>query len=140
MTKKKKIKKPSISKSEKLSLKDSAKIPPKQQKPFFSLSSMDKYKIFCIGQCEKKEKAAFSDTLYKLSQLTWGEILSSQRHGCGHEKIDRKQITRPLPDDLKEDENIIAFRFCGKKPMVGYKRENVFHIIWVDPKFKLYKH
>jgi hypothetical protein len=36
--------------------------------------------------------------------------------------------------------NIIAFRFSGKKPMVGYKEGHTFNVLWFDRAFDVYQH
>jgi hypothetical protein len=86
------------------------------------------------------EKAAFADTLAKLSRLTWGEILRSSRQGLGHEKINRSAIKAAIPQHVTDDVNFIAFRFHGRKPMVGYRDMEIFYIIWLDRDFTLYDH
>ncbi|MCY7275487.1 MAG: hypothetical protein LH702_17550 [Phormidesmis sp. CAN_BIN44] len=111
---------------------------PEQQKPIFSLYYLNK--DYCLSACDKDQKAAFADTLYKLSQITWNEIISSPRHGAGCERISRNSIRTSIPNHLKEDVNFIAFRFYGKAPMVGYRDENIFHVIWIDRVFSLYDH
>jgi hypothetical protein len=110
----------------------------KQQKPIFSLYYLEK--SHCLSDCTKEEKAAFADTLHKLSQLTWNEIISSPRHGSGCEKIAQNAIRQPIPSHIKSDINLLAFRFCAKAPMVGYREENTFHIVWIDRVFTLYDH
>ncbi|MEG4825378.1 hypothetical protein QUB07_06730 [Microcoleus sp. F8-C5] len=97
-------------------------------------------KDYSLAQCTKDEKAAFADTLYKLSQLTWSQINASSRHGSGYEKIARSSIRSPIPSHLKDDVNFIAFRFCGKAPMVGYRDGAVFYVIWLDRNYTLYPH
>lgn len=109
-----------------------------QQKPIFSLYYLEK--SHCLSNCTKEEKAAFADTLHKLSQLTWNEIISSPRHGAGYEKIAKNAIRQPMPSHIKSDINLIAFRFCAKAPMIGYREENIFHVIWLDRTFTLYDH
>jgi len=79
-------------------------------------------------------------TLYKLSQLTWSQIQSSPRHGLGYEKIPRAAIKAPVPSLITEDTNFIAFRFSGKKAMVGYRDRAVFYVVWLDRNFTLYDH
>jgi hypothetical protein len=111
---------------------------PEKQKPIFSLHYLQK--SHCLSDCDKDEKSAFADTLYKLSQITWNEIISSPRHGAGYERIARKAIKASIPSHLKDDINLIAFRFCAKAPMVGYREENIFHILWIDRTFTLYDH
>lgn len=114
------------------------KVAPKQQNPIFSLVHLRK--DYCLSSCTKDEKAAFADTLHRLSQLTWNQIGSSSRHGLGYERISQDAIRSGLPSHIKDDVNFIAFRFFGKAPMVGYRDENVFHIVWIDRTFTLYDH
>ena len=140
MSKRKKIKPALFDKGKNVSARDDFELPSEQQHPVFALQYMDKDKNFSITYCEKDDKASFTNTLYKLSQLTWLELKNRPRHKLGYEKISRDQIKRPLPDVLKESERIIAFRFRGKKAMAGYRRGKIFYILWVDPKFKLYDH
>lgn len=111
---------------------------PEQQKPIFALCYLRR--DYCLSTCSKDEKAAFADTLHKLSQITWNEISSSSRHGVGYERISRDAIRSGIPAHLKEDVNFIAFQFFGKAPMVGYRDENIFHVIWIDRAFSLYDH
>jgi hypothetical protein len=58
--------------------------------------------------------------------------------GC--EKIARDAIRRPIPPGVTEDVTFLAFRFHGMKPMVGYRVNEMFHIIWFDRDFTLYDH
>lgn len=111
---------------------------PDQLHPVFCLQYIQK--SHCLSKCEKAEKAAFADTIFKLSQLTWGEIRTSSRHGSGYEKINRQNVAAGIPVHLTEEINLVAFRFCGKAPMVGYKENHVFHVLWLDRQFNLYKH
>jgi hypothetical protein len=111
---------------------------PEQQKPIFSLHYLSR--DFCLSACTKDEKAAFSDTLRKLSQITWNEISSSPRHGTGYERIRRDALRSSIPPHLQDDVNFIAFRFFGRAPMVGYRDENIFHVVWIDRTFSLYDH
>lgn len=111
---------------------------PEQQPPTFSLRYISK--DFSLADCTKDEKAAFADTLHKLSQMTWSQINSSGRHGSGYEKISRVSIKASIPSHITEDVNLIAFRFCGKAPMVGYRDGVTFYVIWIDRNFTLYKH
>ena len=111
---------------------------PQQQPTTFSFRYMSK--DYGLAQCTKDEKAALADTLYRLSQLTWSQIESSPRHGLGFEKISRNSITVAVRRHLTEDVNLIAFRFCGLAPMIGYRERAIFHIIWLDRGFNVYKH
>lgn len=109
-----------------------------QQKPHFSLEYLDGE--YSLSGCDKVQKAAFADTLHKLSQLTWAQLKRAGRHGSGYEKIEKHSLKRPVPGHITDDVNIIAFRFCGKAPMVGYRNRRTFYVIWLDINFSLYSH
>jgi hypothetical protein len=118
--------------------RDRDEIPPGKQKPLFSFHYLNR--DYCLSQCNAEEKAAFADTMYKLSQLTWNQIDCAPRHGLGYEKIARYAINSSIPPHVTEDVNFIAFRFYSMAPMVGYRDRNVFHVIWFDRAFRLYSH
>ncbi|MBO4526631.1 MAG: hypothetical protein J5743_03320, partial [Victivallales bacterium] len=89
-----------------------------------------------ISACTKDEKSAFADKLVEMSQLSWQELVQSNRHKQGYEIID----DYPKPTNLTDDVKIIAFRFYGMAPMIGYRQEQIFHIIALDRTFTAYKH
>ena len=89
-----------------------------------------------ISACTKDEKSAFADKLVEMSQLSWQELVQSNRHKQGYEIIE----DYPKPPNLTDDVRIIAFRFYGKAPMIGYRQEQIFHIIALDRAFTAYKH
>ena len=109
-----------------------------QQPPAFSLRYLQK--DWGLAECDKDEKAAFADTLHKLSQMTWAEIRAAPRHGSGTEKIARNEIKAPIPSHVTEDVDFLALRFSGKKAMVGYRDGILFHVLWLDREFRLYDH
>jgi len=75
-----------------------------------------------------------------LSQLSWSQLRLAPRHGVGYEIIDRKGFRVAIPQHITDDVNLIAFRFSGKAPMIGYKDEGIFRIVWLDRAFKVYDH
>jgi hypothetical protein len=93
-----------------------------------------------ISDCERDDQAAFALTAEKLSQLTWQEIRSAPRHGLGTEKISRDALKAAVPATVTEDVQFLAFRFSGKKAMVGFRSREIFHVVWLDPSFTLYDH
>lgn len=109
-----------------------------QEKPHFSLVHLQE--DFSLRQCRQEEKAAFADTLDRLSKLTWGEIQSSPRYGLGHEAIARDAIKAPIPSVITQEVRILSFRCHGMAPMVGFRDGIVFHVVWLDRKFTLYDH
>ncbi len=107
-------------------------------KPLFSLEYLQQN--YCLSKCDQEEKAAFADALHKRSKLTWNEIVRADRHGLGSENISQSSITAPIPPHITDDVNLIAMRFNGMAPMVGYRRDAVFYIVWIDRDFTLYPH
>lgn len=97
-------------------------------------------KSHSVDDLDKDDQAALAVQLYKLSQLSWKEIKRVPRHGLGFEKITRDAIKAPMPRQITPDVNFIAFRFNGLKPMVGFRRDRIFFVIWLDHNFKLYNH
>jgi hypothetical protein len=95
---------------------------------------------FCVTDCQPNEQAAFALTLRRLSALTWQQIKGAPRHGLGTEKISRTSIRAPIPAGITEDVDFLAFRFNGKAPMVGFRSNQVFHVVWLDRVFTLYEH
>jgi hypothetical protein len=106
--------------------------------PVFCFRYLDK--THGLDSCDKDEKAALVSTLYKLSQLSWRELRLAPRHGVGYEIISRNSFRVPIPKHITEDVDLIAFRFSGLKPMVGYRNEAIFHIVWLDRSFEVYDH
>jgi len=117
-------------------------IPPSNQtitgKPIFSFIYLQSN--YCISLCTKEQKVGFTDTMRILSSLSWQQINSSNRHLHGKEIISRDSLKVPIPATIAEDENIIAIRFHDNAPMVGVRRNDVFHIFWFDRNFTVYNH
>jgi len=106
--------------------------------PIFCFRYLDK--THGLDSCDKDEKAAVVSTLYKLSQLSWRELRLAPRHGVGYEIINRNSFRVPIPNYITPDVDLIAFRFSGLKPMVGYRDEAIFRIVWLDRSFEVYDH
>lgn len=109
------------------------------QPPIFSLTHMANNK-YGLNNCQQIEKAAFADKLFRLSQVKWVELQGSQKHGLGCEKIKQESIKTGIPSIITSDTNLIAFRFHGNAPMVGFRDGRIFHIIWLDRDYTLYDH
>ena len=117
---------------------DVTAVPDNDRTPTFSFAHLEKG--YCIQNCEKEEKAHLADTLRKMGKLKWSELLFCNRHGLGCEKIPRKAIQVGIPSIAEKENHFIAFRFSGMKPMIGWRNHELFQVIWIDPKLKVYKH
>jgi hypothetical protein len=140
VSRRRRIKRPPPTQGQRISVPDTAIEPSDNQPPLFSLRYLDNG-AYALSRCQVREKAAFADTLYRLSQLSWGELRLSPRHGLGYERIARQAIRAGIPRHITEDVTyFIAFRFLGRAPMVGYRVGAIFYILWLDRGFTLYDH
>ncbi len=101
-----------------------------------NLHVRDKYRL---DECEQEEKLAFVKKMIELSNLTWLQIMNAPRHGLGTEKIQRIEGDT-LPSSIREDTQLLALRFFGMKPMVGFRDNDIFHVLWFDRDCSLYSH
>ncbi len=94
----------------------------------------------CVEQCTDGEKVHVLDALWKRGRMTWAEIKQAPRHGLGCEKIAQNSLQVPLPVCVTPDTTILSFRCIGLAPMIGYRDEDRFHILWIDREFNCYNH
>ncbi len=114
-------------------------VSPDVRPPSFSFQYL--HRDYCITQCTEVERLAFVDKMRLLSQLTWSQLRQAQRHGLGYEIIRRSSIKPAIPANITDDISFIAFRFCAKKAMVGFRSiEGIFHVVWFDRDFTVYDH
>jgi hypothetical protein len=108
--------------------------------PIFSLERVQNG-VHCFSQLETADKAQFAEAIFKRKMLMWSQIKNVGRHGLGFEKISKNTIKATLPPFIKDDrEHFIAFRFNELKPMVGYRVNDVFYVLWFDHDYTLYDH
>ena len=109
--------------------------------PRFSLRYVVKNPPFNFDSLEKEHKVDLANKLYRLSQLTWAQIRLQNKHKLGCEEIKRDSLKFNVPGSVPEDANILAFRFSGLAPMLGYRSAfGTFYIIAFDTKFEAYDH
>jgi len=133
-----KLKKPDITQGKNISVNSGSTESTNNRTPLFCLEYLQPE--YCLSNCQKEEKAAFADALFKRSKMLWSEIIETGRHAAGCETIKRDAIRASIPTHLTEDVRFLALRFKGKAPMVGYREGRIFHILWIDRNFTLYKH
>jgi hypothetical protein len=109
-------------------------------KPVFSFQHMNSNSGWSIDCCQAEDRAQLSAKLFRLSQLTWAQIRQSSRHALGSEILTLSTINASIPAVITDDVKLLAFRYNGKKAMVGYKDGHVFHVIWLDWNYTLYRH
>lgn len=71
--------------------------------------------------------------------MTWNMIVMAPREKLGLEKIPRSSITPGIPQSVSDDvEFFIALRFSERARVIGYREDELLHIVWVDPKHEVY--
>jgi hypothetical protein len=99
------------------------------------------HKDYHIDKCTDNEKKQLIDKIIKISSITWKELEYASRKGLGAEKIQITSIKPSIPASFTDDVNhLLAFRFDGKKPFVGFRNKFVFHVFYIDRSFTLYNH
>ena len=113
---------------------------PDRLPPVFSFEHMRAGNGYSIECCQDDQRAALALRLFKLSQITWLQIRQAPRHGLGSETINRSAIHPALPAVVTDDVKLIAIRYNGMRPMVGYRNGRVFHVLFIDHSMDLYPH
>jgi hypothetical protein len=109
------------------------------ESPKFCLNFLrDGFDVHALGQ---EGQAAFAKSLQKLASLKWKELITAPRHGCGTEFIPATQIKARIPPQFEDQERFMVFRYDGMLPMAGVRVRDVYHVLWIEPKFgQLYDH
>ena len=111
-----------------------------QQPPVFSLEKVQNGD-YCFSVLDQEHKAMFAESIFRRKTLNWADIKRQHKHGLGFEKIPKHQIKVAMPRFITEEvDNLLAFRYHGKRAMVGYRVRNVFYVLWFDHNFSLYPH
>jgi len=120
-------------------------------KPLALLNEKITYPVFCfrylhkdyhLNKCTDDEKRKLIEQIVTLSALTWEELQLAPKNGLGSEKISPQSIKASIPANYFSEEvnMLLAFRFDGKKPFVGFRNGFIFHVFYIDRDFSLYKH
>jgi hypothetical protein len=119
---------------------DDVKIEVKNHKhPIFCFKYQ--HKDFDISKCTNDEKVSLLEQVGRLSQLTWEQITTTQRHGLGTEKINRDSLNVNCPAFITNDvKYLLAIRFQGKKPFLIHRDRFIAHVVFIDNKFSVYNH
>jgi len=104
--------------------------------PAFSFKHLQK--SHCFSKCNAEEKRDFAESIYKRKELSWSQLVQGARHGLGSEKI-TQGLKVEVPPEFSGVQ-LIAFRFSGKKPMIGFRERDVFYVLWFDRDFTVYAH
>jgi len=92
---------------------------------------------YCITKCEQADQLQFVQAMLKRKEMPWKMLITLPHEKLGCEVIRSLNIRSP---ECAKDKSIIAFRFSGKKAMIGFRERDVFYILWFDRDFSVYAH
>lgn len=107
-------------------------------RPIFSFHHMPYGDEHSLTKCEPHVKSSVADTIVRLSQLTWGRIVSEPREGLGCEKIPHNQFRVPLPEVITEEVPVLVFRHSDSGRIAGFRSRDIYHVILIGD--DLYNH
>jgi hypothetical protein len=85
---------------------------------------------YCLSNLNLENKAQFAESIFGRKNVIWKEINQAPRHGIGTEKIAKTSIRAALPLFITDEViNLIAFRYHGMQPMVGYRQRDIFYVL-----------
>ncbi len=92
-----------------------------------------------IVGCDQQERAAFANLLHDMSERTWSQLIQGARQGTGFEKISRQSIKVGIPSSITEDVHFfLSIRITDMGRLIGFREDEVFHAVWLDPKHEVY--
>lgn len=107
----------------------------------FSFKYLTENKDYGLNSLSNEAKVKLVNSINSYSHKNWNEIQSTHKHiNGGMETIKQDAIKVKIPNFIKEDTKLIVLRFGKKIPMVGFRDNSIFHVVWFDPKFQLYNH
>ncbi len=79
--------------------------------------------------------------LDRLGKRTWAIIKGEWRLKNGSEVIARASLRVGVPAAIvTEDVDILAFHLPGLFRLLGWRRDRVLHVVWIDPNGDCYRH
>jgi len=91
---------------------------------------------------ERGRNALLLKRLVHYSRMTWADIKANPRHKSGLEYIPVNHVKATPPSEMliSNDQEYCVLRGSGKMAILGIKRDNIFHILFIDWSFNLYSH
>lgn len=88
----------------------------------------------------KENKVQLLKKLVEISKTTWNSLILKDKKS-GFELIDKSIITG-LPNVVTEDiSKLYILRFASQDcRIIGFRQDNVYHILYIDPDLSLYRH
>lgn len=112
---------------------------PAYNHPVFCFKNL--HRKFNLAKCTDIEKKYLSELLVDLSNLDWDTIQHRDKYKLGSEKISINSLsTPPTPFVTPDVKDLTVIRRQDKMLIIGLRNQFLFHIIYIDPKLKAYRH
>jgi len=129
MAKGKEFKRPTSKKSKRFKVDDLEPSPNYDlYKPIFSFRYMKYQGPCCISTRRKDKKSLIIDTLLRLSQLTWRQIINLPREQ-GFEKMPIYRFNVPLPSVFTPEVPILVARYDKSGRLAGFRNKDIYHVV-----------
>lgn len=113
-----------------------------EERPLFSFRYLNME--VSVKKGEEKVFRKFVARLQKLSDMTWKDVNTSDRHGYGWELIDRDSLKpkKSLPRQLSDIEKFRVFRYDSENhPFVAFVKDCTIYPLFIEANFgEIYKH
>lgn len=91
-----------------------------------------------VKACQLEHIKLWTDLLRMLTASTWQVVSSARRQGIGFEKIPTQQFKDEITAGLPPDTDFLSFRCGAAMRMIGFRRQAVLHVRWLDPNHEAY--
>ncbi|MCU0432711.1 MAG: hypothetical protein MUC87_04590 [Bacteroidia bacterium] len=136
---KNKLRQPQLSSGKLITSAPTAQLHSPVNYPVFSFKYL--HPNYNVEQCEGDDKQALIQRMAMIGRINWNELQLAPRHGIGCEKISKDSIRPGIPAGVPEHiDFFLAFRYNGKKAIIGWRDTFVFHLLYVDRNFSVYAH
>ncbi len=90
---------------------------------------------YCLDELDRERRADFAMALFRRRSMTWLQIIQADRHGLGLETIPVDRIKPDIPGQFVDADKFVVLRYSDRLPMVGVRRGDTFHVIWVEKNY-----
>lgn len=65
--------------------------------------------------------------------------MQARREGMGTETIAHGSIIPAVPQHIPPDVRLLSWRFGEGARIIGYREDEAFQVVWVDPNHRVYR-
>ena len=90
----------------------------------------------------KEYKLQLLSKLIRTTNMTWLQLELKNKRDGGLEKIPKNCLKKSLPSVVSDDiDKLYVLRFASQEcRLIGFRRGNIFFVLFIDPDLSLYNH